>query len=248
MPELKEPDFFVTEKNWRKGFGWYMSLFADAPPRALTAEASTNYAKRASFPEVAPRIGKYLPDVKIIYLLRDPLERIRSQYVHSRLAGGERKTPEQAITRDSGYVDTSLYGAQIQCYLDHFPRDQIKVVLSEDMRDDPASLLRGIERFLEIEPFAYDLDRHEHVSEERRANTRVASVIKRNDLVVDLSRRLVPSGVRERVRKGLTRKVATSEITVPDAVLQRSFDLLTDDRELLSGQWGLDLSKWAPLR
>lgn len=248
MPELKEPDFFVTTKNWSKGFDWYASLFAGAPSQALTAEASTNYSKRASFPEVAPRIRKYIPEVKIIYVLRDPLERIRSQYVHSRLTGGERRPPEQAVTPDSGYVDTSLYGAQVQCYLDHFPREQISVVLSEHMRDDPGSFLAAIESFLGVEPFDYpDLARHEHVSDARRANTRIASAIKHNERVVEFSRRMMPVALRERVRRGLTKKIDTRDISVSDAVLKQSVDLFAADRELLIKQWDLDLSTWAPL-
>lgn len=155
MPELQEPNFFVTEKNWGRGFDWYRSLFADAPQGALLGEASTNYSKGTTFRGVPERLRAYVPDLKIIYLLRDPIQRIRSHYDHAASRGREDKGPEAAITRTSVYLRNSLYGAELQRYLEHFPSEQILVVLTEDLRDDPESLLARVQDFLGLESFTF---------------------------------------------------------------------------------------------
>lgn len=248
MPELKEPDFYVTNKNWGRGFEWYASLFRDAPVDALRGEASTNYSKGASFPEVPGRLRAHAPDVKIIYLLRDPIERIRSQYVHSILSGKETRSPAEAITADSGYVDTSLYGSQVQRYLEHFPPEQLLVVLTEDMRDDPAGLLEKVSAFLQIGPFpAPGADRDANVSGERRGSTRLSSALQRSEALQSLSRRLLPDGVRSRVRRGLTREVDTRKIRIPGEVIEPLHGMLAADRALLQQQMPVDVSKWAAL-
>lgn len=248
MPEPKEPDFFVREKAWGKGIDWYASLFEPAPRDVLVGEGSTNYTKTASFPETPGLLHQYVPQVKLIYLLRDPVERLRSQYVHAVLSGRERRTPGEAVTADSGYVDTSLYGRQLSQYLDRFPSDQVLVVLTEDLRDRPGELLGSVETFLGVEAYPFPrLDRHDHVSSQRRANTRLAAALKSNQRFLDWSRQAVPDGVRARLKHGLTRAIDTTQVDIPRAVLDRLKPLLAADRALLSSLCELDLRAWTSL-
>lgn len=247
MPELKEPDFFVKEKNWSKGFDWYTALFADAPPDALVGEGSTNYSKAASFPESPVLLHEYVPGAKIIYILRDPIERIRSQYAHSILSGGERRRPAEAITPSSGYVDTSLYGAQLRRYLDLFPLDQVLVLTMEDMRDDPAGLLDKVEDFLGLERYQFrTIERRDNASSERRANTRFATWLKRNERLTSWGRRLPPQ-LRDRAQRVVTRESATRDVSVPGEVLAPLHGLLAADRALLQAQYEIVLDKWTQL-
>lgn len=247
MPELKEPDFFVAEKTWPKGFAWYASLFAAAPDGALLGEGSTNYSKAGSFPGVPERIRQHVPDVKLIYLLRDPVERIRSHYVHRLLSGTERRPPAEAIVAGSSYVDTSLYGNQLGRFLDHFPAEQVLVVLTENLRDDPATLLARMQVFLGLDRYDYpDLGRRDHDTSLRRADGGLATKIRRNDRLMLWARQSIPRSVRARLRGRLTRNVDTSRIHIPDQVIADLRGLLHEDRELLQRLRPLDLSKWAP--
>src|SRR6266568_8270036 len=93
MPDMKEPMFFVEKKNWSKGLDWYRGLFDDAGEAVAIGEASQPYTMAHSFPGVPGRIVSLIPDVKIIYVLRHPVERMRSHYLHDRVIGTETRPP-----------------------------------------------------------------------------------------------------------------------------------------------------------
>ena len=95
MSSTKEPNYFVEEKNYAEGIDWYQSLFKDST-KAL-GECSTNYSKRPFFQGVAQRIQAVLPDVKLIYLLRDPVERIISHYRHNFAEGSTHQSFENCL-------------------------------------------------------------------------------------------------------------------------------------------------------
>lgn len=245
MSEVKEPSYFVLERNWSKGPDWYRSLFAGAPAGALLGEASTNYSKGTLFPGVPQLLRKNVPDVKLIYLIRDPLERIRSHYAYAVRHRTERRSAEQAITRESIFVRTSQYGAELQRYLEHFPNHQMLILLTEDLRDEPAAVLRRVEQFLGLDEFAFPhLERHYNVTRNGRMTTLLSSAVEQRERLLDVTERLVPERIRER---RLTGAVGRSRPQVPPKALTRIRDVLAADRELLLSQVDLDLSKWMQL-
>jgi len=83
----KEPSFFIQDRFSTKGLAWYKSIFKGLG--RYTFEASANYSKRHLFPGVPKRMHQVLPEVKLIYLLRDPIERAKSHYMWGRVHGLE---------------------------------------------------------------------------------------------------------------------------------------------------------------
>ena len=248
MPKLKEPDFFCVEKTWDRGFDWYAELFAPAPDGVLLGEGSTNYTKAAQFGGVPARIHEHVPDVKLIYLLRDPIERIRSHYVHRYLTGHERRPAQEVIVSGSGYVDTSLYGRQLAAFREHFPAEQILVVLTEDLRDDPGAVLAQVQDFLGLERHEYpDLGRRDHDSSARRVDRGLAARLRRHPKLMLWLRQNLPGPLRAKVTRRLTAEVDTKQITVPETAFEAIADELAADRALLLEQYPIDLSKWRPL-
>jgi hypothetical protein len=164
MSAKKEPDFFVQELNWRRGPEWYRSRFAGAPPGAVAVgEASTSYSKHPVYAGVPARIARMLPDVSLIYLIRDPVERIRSQYQHQVLLGLERRPIGRAVLDDPSYVAFSSYAMQLERYLPFVDRDRILVVLSERLRDDRQRTLRQIAAAIGVDDgFPGDAIEREH--------------------------------------------------------------------------------------
>lgn len=75
MSERKELHLF-TRPDWRQHLDWYTGHFSSAAP--VQGESSPNYTKRRLFPGVPARIAAALPEVRLIYILRDPVERMRS--------------------------------------------------------------------------------------------------------------------------------------------------------------------------
>lgn len=93
-----------------------------------------------------------LPDVKLIYLVRNPVERALSHYHHNRFVGREHGSPEIAIQEDSPYVLTSKYGFQIEPYVDRFPRDRLLIIDTQALADSVSSTLARVARFLGAQP------------------------------------------------------------------------------------------------
>lgn len=138
LPAVKEPAFF--SERWSEGSHWYSELFATCD--GITGEASAGYADAAYIEPVAQRIHSLLPDVRLIYVLRHPVERIRSHYRHEVLRSRERREFTVAVgDSTSSYVTRSLYGKVTQELLRNFDPDQLLIMRSESL-DDEASWQR----------------------------------------------------------------------------------------------------------
>lgn len=152
MSRPKELNFFSDSENWRRGTQWYQQHFGKASRRALAAgESSTNYSKHPEYPGVPERIASILPDVRLIYVLRHPIERLVSHYQHRVARRRERESIEVALTNNPIYANASRYAMQIERYLDHFDREQLLLVQSSDLRGYRAGTMSRIYRFLGVD-------------------------------------------------------------------------------------------------
>jgi hypothetical protein len=182
LSPLKEVEFFVEEKNWKRGFDWYRAQFAGADPEAIAiGEASTAYTKYPEYDGVPERIATHIPEARLIYVVRDPIERIRSHFQHRVLAGAERRPVEVAVLEDPRYLHCSSYAMQLERYLPHFERDQLMIVRSEDLRSARLETMRSIYGFLGIDPDLVPdtLEREFYRSEERATYPPVAGWVPR---------------------------------------------------------------------
>lgn len=152
-----EPNFFIAEYNWPRGRGWYESLFDGADQAAAIGECSPSYTMAPAFRGVPERMAQVVPDARLIYLVRDPIARMRSMYMHQVSAGRERRRAEAALL-DDRYLAPSLYGYQLAAFLGHFDRSQLLVIASEVLRDRPREALTAVFGHLAVDPAAVDLD------------------------------------------------------------------------------------------
>ena len=95
MSQRKELDFFKTDADFAKGLEWYSAQFPD--DSGVRGEASPNYSKFHIFPGVPDRMRSVLPDIKLIYLVRNPVERAVSHYMHSVHGGLFESRPISAV-------------------------------------------------------------------------------------------------------------------------------------------------------
>jgi hypothetical protein len=151
MADEKEPEFFVEEKAWSRGPQWYASLFEQGAERSARGEASTSYTKHPFFSGVPERIAALLPDVRLVYVLRQPVERIVSQYRHALRAGWEKVPLERALEINPQYVDISSYAAQLDRYTNLFARNRILTLLAEDLRKDRLVTMQRVFAFLGVD-------------------------------------------------------------------------------------------------
>lgn len=134
ISDPKEPRFFSHAERWDRGADWYRSLFADAGPEAVAGEASTAYADPSTAATASRRMADLLPDVRLVYLVRHPIERVRSQYRYH-VARGLEPLPLAKAVRVPGnrHVGRSLYHACASPFLEHHPRERLAVVRFEDL-------------------------------------------------------------------------------------------------------------------
>ncbi|MBR8828136.1 MAG: sulfotransferase domain-containing protein [Gomphosphaeria aponina SAG 52.96 = DSM 107014] len=162
MSPVKEPQFFAVDKKYEQGIEWYASLFQAAHPHQLCGEASTDYAKYPQYPETPARIAQTIPQVKMIYIMRHPVERSYAYYVHLRRHGKFEDTFEEEIANSNVCLDGSNYIMQIEHYLKFFPKESFLFLLMEDLIEKPAEVLNQIYDFLGIEQ-RIDLTQNEEI-------------------------------------------------------------------------------------
>jgi hypothetical protein len=150
MSRPKELNFFVAELNWPLGARWYASHFrADAPVRG---ESSPHYTNRPRFEGVAARMASTVPEARLIYMVRDPIDRMLSHYLHN-VGGGydDRPLPEALADPHTAYVYRSRYFFQLEPYLDAFDAERILLVSREELLRERAKTVQRVFRFLGVE-------------------------------------------------------------------------------------------------
>lgn len=151
LPVKKEPNFFGKDENYAKGLETYAAMFAEAKPDQVCGEASTDYTKWPNFPESAARIAQTLPQVKLIYIMRNPIDRAYSYYTQVNRYRPIQETFEDYICRTTEALDTSHYVLQIKQYLQFFPRESVLFLLLEDITKQPDLIVRQVCRFIGID-------------------------------------------------------------------------------------------------
>ena len=150
MTTPKEPGFFSM--RWDFGLPWYEALFDGAGDAVARGEASTNYTKAPSLPHVPERMAGVVPEARLVYVVRNPVHRIRSHYVHNVAMKGERRKIGVAVRDNPDYLDFSRYGYQLGLFLEHYPRSSVLVVSSERMRQEREASLKDIFQFVGVDP------------------------------------------------------------------------------------------------
>lgn len=176
MPSFKAPEFFAGRAHFKRGIEWYAKQFASAGPEAIAVgEASNVYTKYPHYEGVPKRIAEHIPEARLIYVVRDPIERIRSHY-QTRAAEGTEKAPfDHAIFDNPIYLDYSRYAFQLEQYLEYFPREQLLVITSEDLRGDRRTAVRKAFEFLGVDAdfVPPHLDRDFYETKDRAARSPV---------------------------------------------------------------------------
>jgi len=150
MSKPKELNFFAAEQNWDLGFDWYKGRFDNR--FKVNGESSPHYTNRPRFNGVAPRIHEYTPDARLIYMVRDPIKRILSHWVHATGAGYETREFVETLSQpDTAYIHRSMYWMQLQPYLELFDKDQIEIITQEELGSDRDGTMKKAFRHLGVD-------------------------------------------------------------------------------------------------
>jgi hypothetical protein len=243
MPSVKEPLFFSS--NWNRGLEWYERLFDKAGQAIAIGEASTEYTSYPHQSEVPMRIAKTLPEVRFVYILRHPVERMMSEYHYNLVRGLERDpSADRALLGDSTYCNVSCYAMQIEQYLEYFSRDQLLLVKSEDLKSERVQTLRRVYEFLGVDSSWQPAN----LSEEYQTSSK-----KRPRRAVDHALRMIPGYRRvasvapmslKRVKYRMTTRKAPPKPALSDGARRELEDRLRVDVRRLRQYMGDDFDAW----
>lgn len=234
MTTPKEPNFFSDDDVFARGMGWYQGLFADARPGDLKGEASTHYTKLPTHPHTLGRLRPHLAAPRLVYMIRNPLQRAVSHYIHEWSEGRMGTDPAEEFARHPEIVDYGRYAMQIDPWIKAYGPDAILLTSLEQLKADPQGELGRVARHIGLGGQAVwrnDLGA-QNVSAERVRRIPFENLLIYNPVASALRRALVPKRLRTAIRDA--RKIKSRPELPADlrADLQARF---LADREALRG-------------
>ena len=245
---VKEPHFFSKTENWQCNLDTYRSLYAPTGNQ-LCGEASTTYT---CYPEFNKAVWKSLhefnPRLKLIYIMRHPVDRIVSHYVHNFQRGYTSSSFEEDAIRNPTYLNRTRYFTQVRPYIEHFGREQVLLLTFEEFQLDKKATLNRIAGFLGIDFSKF----HDFISVHANKSIGVAKTHIRLEQVkaskwVKTVRPFVPHRLRTSISKklhNLTARKLEDKPTVSTELKDILWDLLIMDILEIEKLMQRNLAEW----
>ena len=241
MSSPKELYFMSDDPVYAKGIEWYASHFADAADTDLCGESTTHYTKLPTYPKTIDRIAKHLPDARFIYVMRHPIDRLESAFLHMWFEKETTLSFDDAVGGGiPELVDYGRYAYQLEPWFERFGHDRVHPVFVDRLRADQDDVIARVCEFL-----GHDGDRswiHDvadnNVSTERLQQSAARDRMKTIPFY-ESARKLVPETAIERIRSRWRPDDRPSVSDEQRASLAEIFDA-----DLVTlGQWlGVDLT------
>jgi len=246
MCREKELDFFIAQRNWERGVEWYKKNFVGEAK--IYGESSPNYTDYPRYDQVPKRMHAIVPNVKIVYILRDPIKRIISHYMHWYSAGLENRTLSDALRNieSSRYTRRCLYYTQLEQYLNYFAKSNIFIMTSEDLYNNPQKIMQKLFTFLEVDNSFHDqkLSRIHHKSSNKRRNNALGMFLEKSPIGETIEQ--LPRNIREKAKTLLyfpfSHKVKRP--TLDKTLEAELIDYLRPDINRLRDYTGLAFEDW----
>ncbi|RXP45405.1 sulfotransferase [Lutibacter sp. HS1-25] len=248
----KEIHFFTKDIYNPALLNEYLSNFKSN--KKISGASPQNYTKRhrIDFSGVPERLYKHAPNIKLIYVVRDPIKRIISHYNEAQEGG---YAPEQSFNnylveyKNNHYVKTSMYYYQLQAYLEYFSMDQILVIESERLLTNRLETLNTVFDFLGVSKmkdesiFNYETNAS---TQKLRKNT-MGSIL--FDSKLNVLKNILPHKIRtvlkkNRITEKLTRTAIIQEKIEP-ALEKEIRDYLKEDVKQLRLLTGQKFESWS---
>ena len=214
MSPVKEPNFFSSQEQENAAdtvtnIGPYQNLFRGASGKKAIGEASHSYLYE---PGAAAEIRRYVPEAKLIAILRNPIDRAYSHFLHMVRTGAEplddfaQALQEEAVgihkeRTFQDYIGRGLYYDQLERYFGTFPREQIRVYLYEDLSAAPIATVQDAFRFLGVDDsFAPDVSLRRNVSGQPKYKT-LDGLLRRQSRIKHAAKIYLPARMRWRLSR-----------------------------------------------
>jgi len=266
-PPVKELNFFSQgDEGLRPGSGpgdpqatiWvdsvdsYVGQFQEKQEHQVAGEASVSYLYS---PVSARNIKQIVPNARLIMVLRDPVERAWSNYCHMVRDGRESLDFKEALSQEDErieadwefswhYKNLGLYGGQLSRFLDHFPRERLKVFLFRELKADTAGVVQRIFRFLGVDP-AYETEvQNRHNRSGAVRSQLLARLINRPNVLTNVVRKVIPLSIGHRIMETLRTLNMEGKPSMPLETRSQLENFYAADIERTERLLDIDLSHW----
>ena len=241
MSTPKEPNFFSDDDIYNQGLSWYSGLFSDASGEDICGESSTHYTKLPDYPDTIQRLKAAIPQAKLIYVMRHPVDRLISHYMHQWSEGVISCDINQAIDRYPELVDYSCYGMQITPYLQEFGHKAVLPLFFDDLKTNKDKALNGVGEFIGctqpltwIDDLAQDNQSSQRIRRfygyELLVNSRPMAWLRKN---------LIPQALRNRIKKRLTMQQRPQ---ISDVQREHITEIFDRDLKVVGDWLGIELT------
>lgn len=226
----------------------YLREFDAKPGATVYGEVCPSYYY---YPNAARNIKKYIPGVKLICILRNPVDRLFSNFTY----GSDNNNASQFAEKLENYfenpledprfarwVDNGNYFKSLQVYFDLFPRENIKIFLYEELSSYPRKLMRELLEFIGLMDFEFDTSQRFNVSGKVKLKW-LKKLIKKFKLSAKL-RSILPVPVYQKLRVFTEKAITDKKDTIPAGSLKKLQDFYRSDLLKLQELLNLDLSAW----
>ena len=242
MTTPKEPNYFSNDEVFQSGEQWYSDLYKSAATEDLVGEASTHYTKLPRYPETVARAQAYAPGAKLIYVMRHPIDRLVSHYIHNWTQGfvGKNVGIEEALESYENFVSYSCYEKQIKPWIDAYGADNVLPVFFDRLRAFPQTELERVCKFIgyQGEVRWVESEKADNVSSERVRKFPLYSLLVESKAAT-WARSFVPRGLREKAKSRL-RMQARPELS--DDTVARLTAIFDADLGMLGTRLGVQLN------
>jgi hypothetical protein len=260
MSPVKEPNFFSSQEQENAAgavthIRTYQHLFRGVSSERAIGEASHSYLYE---PRAAAEIRRYVPEAKLIAILRNPIDRAYSHFLHMVRSGTEPLDDFARALREEvagihkerafqDYIGRGLYYDQLKRYFNTFSRDQVKVYLYEDLSNTPVDTLQDAFRFLGVDDsFIPDISLRRNVSGYPQHKT-IDKLLTRPSPIKDALKIYLPARLRWRLSKAfddLKTRNLVEPPPVESEVRQQLIRVYREDILKVQGLIHRDLSGW----
>ncbi len=247
MSSVKETNFFLGD-DYMERLDEYQGYFD--PGARLRGEASPRYSAYPLFEGVPERIHSLVPNPRLIYLVRDPVDRAIAHY-YQRLALNQARETIEAAFADLGdprnpFLCASRYAQQVARYTALFPRENLLIIDSSDLRRDRRATLRSVFAFLGADEDFWSprFGEEFNTTAGKRRPRRVQRWLRRTK-AADAASRVLPPGARKRL-SGVARRALSVQLEPPPAELrERIGRALAEDTERFRELSGRRFEHWS---
>jgi hypothetical protein len=200
---VKESHFFSYDERYRLGWEQYLRLYESCGDRKAIGDGSTSYSRLRYHPNVIARMRHHLGAPRVLYMVREPCERMVSAYIEHCCT--PERTPyrsiNEAVLSQPMIIDSSRYWEVFDAYRLAFGEERIKIVWFEEYVADKAAVFGAVCRFLGIDEACGPALTHERQNGRREASARLLKIgrgdLRLNTTWDDAVRRMVQERIRD---------------------------------------------------